>query len=201
MPRLVRRSGRSNGCSIIRPVDQRWCLVHATHMTRRRDARPRRERRGRRPLPDHRGQSRRRLLSRRRPTSRPGGSFGIGSDSHISVSPVEELRWLEYGQRLVTRRRNVLSRRQRRSRPAGIGGGLYRAALAGGAQAAGRPIGRIAVGARADLVVIDTEAPRCWARAAIRCWMPSSSPAIRTRCATSWSADGRGGGGSPHCRA
>ena len=36
-----------------------------------------------------------------------GGRFGIGSDSHVSVSPVEELRWLEYGQRLITRRRNV----------------------------------------------------------------------------------------------
>ena len=36
-----------------------------------------------------------------------GGAWGIGSDSHISVDPVEELRWLEYGQRLVTRRRNI----------------------------------------------------------------------------------------------
>ncbi|MGN6150828.1 MAG: formimidoylglutamate deiminase [Lysobacteraceae bacterium] len=36
-----------------------------------------------------------------------GGRWGIGSDSHISVSPVEELRWLEYGQRLVTRHRNI----------------------------------------------------------------------------------------------
>jgi len=36
-----------------------------------------------------------------------GGHWGVGSDSHISVSPVEELRWLEYGQRLITRRRNI----------------------------------------------------------------------------------------------
>lgn len=36
-----------------------------------------------------------------------GGMFGIGSDSHISVSPIEELRWLEYGQRLHARRRNI----------------------------------------------------------------------------------------------
>src|SRR3546814_6212209 len=36
-----------------------------------------------------------------------GGAWGIGSDSHISVSPVEELRWLEYGQRLVTHHRNI----------------------------------------------------------------------------------------------
>ncbi|HZV38942.1 MAG TPA: formimidoylglutamate deiminase, partial [Pseudoxanthomonas sp.] len=36
-----------------------------------------------------------------------GGRWGIGSDSHVSVSPVEELRWLEYGQRLATRHRNI----------------------------------------------------------------------------------------------
>jgi formimidoylglutamate deiminase len=38
-----------------------------------------------------------------------GGAWGIGSDSHISVSPVEELRWLEYGQRLITRHRNIVA--------------------------------------------------------------------------------------------
>ena len=42
-----------------------------------------------------------------RPFLDAGGRWGIGSDSHVSVSPVEELRWLEYGQRLVTRRRNI----------------------------------------------------------------------------------------------
>ena len=36
-----------------------------------------------------------------------GGRWGIGSDSHSSVSPVEELRWLEYGQRLQKQRRNI----------------------------------------------------------------------------------------------
>lgn len=36
-----------------------------------------------------------------------GGAWGIGSDSHVSISPVEELRWLEYGQRLLIRRRNI----------------------------------------------------------------------------------------------
>src|SRR3546814_13612669 len=38
-----------------------------------------------------------------------GGRWGIGSDSHISVSPIEDLRWLEYGQRLAWQRRNVLA--------------------------------------------------------------------------------------------
>ncbi|PJK07091.1 formimidoylglutamate deiminase [Lysobacteraceae bacterium NML120232] len=38
-----------------------------------------------------------------------GGRWGVGSDSHVSVSPVEELRWLEYGQRLIRQRRNIAS--------------------------------------------------------------------------------------------
>ncbi len=41
-----------------------------------------------------------------------GGRWGIGSDSHVSVSPVEELRWLEYGQRLLAQRRNVAASAQ-----------------------------------------------------------------------------------------
>ena len=86
-----------------------------------------------------------------------GGRFGIGSDSHISVSPLEELRWLEYGQRLLHRRRNVLAAGGNQS--PSVGASLYRAALAGGAQALGRPIGRLAAGCRADLIVIDRERP------------------------------------------
>ena len=44
-----------------------------------------------------------------------GGAWGIGSDSQVSVSPVEELRWLEYGQRLATRQRNIAVSRDRPS--------------------------------------------------------------------------------------
>src|SRR5262249_51208211 len=88
---------------------------------------------------------------------RQRGVFGIGSDSHISVSPVEELRWLEYGQRLLYRRRNMLAAGGNES--PSVGAALYRATLAGGAQALGRPIGKLAVGCRADLVVIDAEQP------------------------------------------
>jgi formimidoylglutamate deiminase len=82
-----------------------------------------------------------------------GVRIGIGSDSHVSVSPTEELRWLEYTQRLTRLRRNVLSVE---SEPA-TGERLIRAALVGGAQALGRSIGEIAAGARADLVVLDSE--------------------------------------------
>ncbi len=85
-----------------------------------------------------------------------GGLFGIGSDSHISVSPIEELRWLEYGQRLTARRRNLLAGG---AEAPSVGARLYRAALDGGARALGRPVGRLAPGYRADLLVLDAERP------------------------------------------
>ena len=84
-----------------------------------------------------------------------GGRFGIGTDSNVCTSPVEELRWLEYGQRLTTRQRNVGQRRP----GAATGASLFRCVLDAGAQAAGRPIGAIAPGRRADIVVLDPEHP------------------------------------------
>jgi formimidoylglutamate deiminase len=89
-----------------------------------------------------------------------GGRLGIGSDSHVSVSPIAELRWLEYGQRLVTLRRNVAASARERS----TGARLYRAAVAGGAQAMGRAVGAIAPGMRADLVVLDDDHPQLCGR-------------------------------------
>lgn len=87
-------------------VDTRWTLVHATHLT-----------------PDEvQGIARSGATVALCPTTEANlgdglfplrdyldvrGAWGIGSDSHISVSPVEELRWLEYGQRLATRHRNI----------------------------------------------------------------------------------------------
>jgi formimidoylglutamate deiminase len=89
-----------------------------------------------------------------------GGALGIGSDSHISVSPVEELRWLEYGQRLATRHRNVAARRA----GASVGATLWTAALTGGTQASGLPPGALATGQRADLLVLDDASPLLAAR-------------------------------------
>jgi formimidoylglutamate deiminase len=84
-----------------------------------------------------------------------GGSIGIGSDSNVSLSPVEELRWLEYGQRLALRRRIVAAQHP----GASCGEMLYASASAGGAQACGFPAGLIEPGRRADLVVLADDAP------------------------------------------
>ncbi len=70
------------------------------------------------------------------------------------------MRWLEYGLRLQTRRRNLLASEAMRS----SGRNLLEAALAGGARACGRALGRIEPGHRADLIVLDGEHPRLYGR-------------------------------------
>jgi formimidoylglutamate deiminase len=83
-----------------------------------------------------------------------GGRIAIGSDSHVSINPFEELRWLEYGQRLVTQTRNVVSLRDSH-----VGSELFLRALEGGAAASGQPSAGIEVGAVADLVVLCDDDP------------------------------------------
>jgi formimidoylglutamate deiminase len=135
------------------PVDARWCLIHATHMTDRetRELAASGAVAGLCPTTEaNLGDG----LFPLRAYLAAGGRIGIGSDSQVSVSPVEELRWLEYGQRLTARQRTIAAA------PGGATGArLYRLALAGGAQALGRPIGAIAAGHRADLIVLDPEHP------------------------------------------
>jgi formimidoylglutamate deiminase len=140
-------------------IDKRWCLVHATHMTAEETQRfaasgavaglcPTTEGNlgdGLFPFMDFLG---------------AGGAFGIGSDSNVATSPVEELRWLEYGQRLITRARNLADRTE----GASTGATLFRRALAGGAQALARPIGALAPGHRADIVVLDPGHPALYGR-------------------------------------
>jgi formimidoylglutamate deiminase len=141
-------------------LDTRWCLVHATHTTETEI--------------DLLAQSG--AVAGLCPSTegdlgdgffrgvsflKAQGRFGIGGDSHALVDPFMELRLFEYGQRLLHQRRNLLS-----SVPgASVGAGLFRAALSGGAQALAQPIGRLAPGARADLVVLDGNAPALAARA------------------------------------
>ncbi|MBK8456615.1 MAG: formimidoylglutamate deiminase [Phyllobacteriaceae bacterium] len=82
-----------------------------------------------------------------------GGRFGFGTDSNISISLAAELRQLEYAQRLHERGRAVLADADRST-----GRVLFDAAVAGGAQAAGRGAGGIAPGAWADLIGLDASA-------------------------------------------
>jgi cytosine/adenosine deaminase-related metal-dependent hydrolase len=84
-----------------------------------------------------------------------GGQFGIGSDSLIRISAADELRTLEYGQRLKHRQRNVLGEATRST-----GRRLFEAALAGGARATDEmTAGGISAGKRADFVVLDRHHP------------------------------------------
>lgn len=143
-------------------VDRRWCLVHATHADARELVRlaasgavaglcPTTEANlgdGIFPASDY--------LAGPMP-----GRFGIGSDSHVSVSVVEELRLLEYAQRLALRRRSALASEAHAS----PGERLYVEAAAGGAQAVGLPAGCIASGCRADLVALDARHPAFWNKA------------------------------------
>jgi formimidoylglutamate deiminase len=133
-------------------VDKRWCLIHCTHVST-----PETERLAACGCvvglcPSTEGNLGDGVFPFMRFRDK-GGRFGIGSDSQVSQSPIEELRWLEYSQRLTLRRRNVTASSEH---PA-VGTNLWREAATGGAQALGRPMGAIAAGHRADLVVLDGE--------------------------------------------
>ncbi len=82
------------------------------------------------------------------------GSWSIGSDSHVTRSWREELRLLEYSQRLVRRQRNVAARAALCESSAAA---LFQGALEGGSAAAGLPLAGLSVGQRADFLVVDTE--------------------------------------------
>ena len=134
-------------------VGDQWCLVHATHMDADETESlaqsaavvclcPSTEANlgdGLFPLHD--------FLS-------AGGRIAIGSDSHVSINPFEELRWLEYGQRLVSQTRNVASLQH-----AHVGRELFSRALDGGAQASTRETAGIQCGAVADLVALYDDDP------------------------------------------
>jgi formimidoylglutamate deiminase len=85
-----------------------------------------------------------------------GGKWSIGSDSHVTRSWPEELRLLEYSQRLALRQRNIAARVLANESSAA---GLFEAALAGGFPATGRMQAGLAPGHRADFVTLDTESP------------------------------------------
>ena len=136
------------------PVDARWCLVHATHVTDAEVAGMAASGAVAGLCPSTEANLGDGLFPLT-PFSAAGGRFGIGSDSHVGTSPVEELRWLEYGQRLRAQRRNIAVGPRQKN----VGDFLWQQALLGGAQASGRPVGALEVGRRADLLVLDSEHP------------------------------------------
>lgn len=83
------------------------------------------------------------------------GLYGVGSDSNMQTDAAGELRLLEQSQRLMQLRRVAAATEAAPH----CGPALWQAALRGGARAAGRPVGRIAPGFRADLVVLDGDHP------------------------------------------
>jgi formimidoylglutamate deiminase len=85
-----------------------------------------------------------------------GGRWSVGSDSQITRSWPEELRWLEYSQRLSLRQRNIAARASGHESSAAA---LFEAALGGGGAASGRSLGGIAPGQRADFVTLDSRSP------------------------------------------
>ena len=135
------------------PVDPSWCLIHATHMTET----------------ETRDMARSGAVAGLCPVTeanlgdgpfngpgylQAGGAFGVGSDSNVLISLTEELRTLEYSQRLRDLSRNVMIAAE-----GSVGQALYTGTARGGAQALGRGAGEIAPGQWADLLAIDTTQP------------------------------------------
>jgi len=134
-------------------IDERWCVVHGTHMTPE----------------EARDLAATGAVVALCPTTEAdlgdgvfpaiaylaaGGHLAIGGDSHVGVDPFLELRLVDAVQRLTVEKRNVLARDGESS-----GLRLYQAALAGGARALSQNVGAIAVGRRADLVVLNGDDP------------------------------------------
>ena len=134
-------------------VDRRWCLVHATHMTDDETAAfaATGAVAGLCPITEaNLGDG---LFPATLYLAR-GGSIGIGTDSNIRIDATEELRLLEYGQRLAHRRRNLLAIDGQGS----TGEALFRRTVEGGARALG-VVGGLQVGAAADFVTLDSGHP------------------------------------------
>jgi formimidoylglutamate deiminase len=135
-------------------LDRHWCLVHATHSTAAE-------------LEAIAGMAASVCVSITTEANlgdgyfdaarflKLGGRMCVGSDSQSTVSPAEELRWMEYQARLRKRRRAVLADRKETH----VGTRLWAGAARDGARAIGQPAGVIEVGARADWVVLDGDHP------------------------------------------
>jgi formimidoylglutamate deiminase len=172
-------------------VDARWCLVHATHLdadeVRRLAAAgatvglcPTTEANlgdGLFDLPAFLGH---------------GGRWGVGSDSHASVDAFEELRLLEYGQRLHLQRRNVLADAAHPQ----VADAMWLAACAGGERARGgeraaRGAVGLSVGGRADFVMLATDGVHAGLTPAERLATAVFAPRTRATVCEVWVAGHR----------
>ncbi|MEO1316862.1 MAG: formimidoylglutamate deiminase [Pseudomonadota bacterium] len=140
-------------------LDPRWCVVHATHMT----------------AEETEGLARSGAVAGLCPITeanlgdgifpgpdflRAGGRLGVGSDSNVRIALGEELRMLEYGQRLTMRARGcMVPEGGEGAPPVSTGETLWRAAAEGAAQALDRRAGRIAEGYLADLLAPNLSHP------------------------------------------
>ena len=107
-----------------------------------------------------------------------GGRFGIGSDGNTVLDPAEELRQMEFAQRLTRQHRAILVAPDNPT-TAHAGRRLYDLALAGGAQALVQPVGALLPGLRADLLELDPDHPALFAHSsatALDSWIFTSAP-------------------------
>ena len=135
------------------PLDGRWCLIHATQMEPEETQALARSGAVAGLCPITEANLGDGIFDGQRYLE-AGGRFGVGSDSNVRISLAEELRLLEYSQRLGLKGRAVLAEAGRST-----GRVLYEGACNGGAQAAGRGLGCIAVGQWADLLALDCSGP------------------------------------------
>ena len=145
------------------PLDARWQLVHATHVTRAEIEAVAAAHAGVVLCPSTEANLGDGLTELRAWLDAGEGAtaLSIGSDSHVTRAWTEELRLLEYGQRLAHRERNVAAGGEGADHLRAPAGRLWQRALSGGAAAAfgpGAPWGFVA-GARADLLVADAREP------------------------------------------
>ena len=139
-------------------LDEHWCLIHATHINEQ----------------ERKGIIASNAIAGICPTTEANlgdgifptteflqeqGTIAIGSDSHISVNPIEELRWLEYAQRLIKQQRAILASTAQQS----VGQHLWQKASLGGAQSTNSNTGELAIGKQADLLVLDPEQTQLFA--------------------------------------
>ena len=136
------------------PVDRRWCLIHATHMSEQEVVALAQSGATAGLCPVTEASLGDGIFPAREFLA-AGGRFGVGTDSNVLVGVADELRQLEYGQRLKHRERNVLSERPNAS----TGRALFDHALAGGARALAQAKAGLTPGARADIVTLDTAHP------------------------------------------